>query len=48
MIKKVKGKYMVLSEKTGRRFGTYTSLKAAKKRLQQMEMFKHLGAKKRK
>ena len=46
MIKKVKGKYVVFSE-TGRKFGTYTSLKAAKKRLQQMEMFKHLGAKKR-
>jgi hypothetical protein len=47
MIKKIKGKYVVLSEKTGRSFGTYTTLAAAKKRLQQMEMFKHLGARKR-
>jgi len=47
MIKKVGGKYVVLSEKTGKSFGTYTSLKAAKKRLQQMEMFKHLGSRKR-
>ena len=46
MIKKVAGKYVVYAE-TGRRFGTYTSLAAAKKRLQQMEMFKHLGARKK-
>ena len=43
MIKKVKNKYVVLSETTGRRFGTYTTLKAAKARLHQMEFFKHLG-----
>jgi len=42
MIKKKGGKYVVLSEKTGRSFGTYKTLKEAKKRLQQMEMFKHL------
>ncbi|MBI2546733.1 hypothetical protein HYV81_06155 [Candidatus Woesearchaeota archaeon] len=42
MIKKVKGKYIVLSEKTGRRFGTYTSKKDAQKRLRQIEFFKHL------
>lgn len=47
MIRKVGGKYVVFSE-TGRRFGTYASRAAAKKRLQQMEMFKHLGSKKRK
>ena len=43
MIKKVKNKYMVLSESTGRRFGTYTTLKEAKARLRQMEFFKHLS-----
>lgn len=42
MIKKIKGKYVVLSETTGRRFGTYNSLKEAKKRLRQIEFFKHL------
>jgi len=42
MIKKIKGKYVVLSEKTHRRFGTYKTLKEAKERLRQMEVFKHL------
>mgnify|MGYP001578381556 CR=1 FL=1 len=42
MIKKIKGRYVVLSETTGRRFGTYTSKKAAEKRLRQIEFFKHL------
>lgn len=41
MIKRQKGKYIVLSEKTGRKFGTYNTLKEAKKRLQQIEFFKH-------
>ncbi|HEV8290069.1 MAG TPA: hypothetical protein VGQ00_03920 [Candidatus Norongarragalinales archaeon] len=41
MIRKIKGKYVVMSETTGRKFGTYTSLKAAKKRLRQIEFFKH-------
>jgi hypothetical protein len=41
MIKRIKGKYVVLSEKTGRKFGTYSTLKEAKKRLQQVEFFKH-------
>lgn len=45
MIKKKGGKYVVLSESTGRSFGTYKTLKEAKKRLQQMEMFKHLKKK---
>jgi len=45
MIKKIKGKYVVLSENTGRRFGIYTSLAAAKKRLRQVEFFKHLKKK---
>ncbi len=41
MIKKIKGKYVVLSESTGRRFGTYKTEKEAKKRLRQIEFFKH-------
>ena len=45
MIKKIKGKYVVLSETTGRKFGTYTSLKMAKKRLQQIEFFKRMKKK---
>ena len=46
MIKKVRGTYVVLSETTGRSFGTYATLAAAKRRLQQIEMFKHLGPRK--
>lgn len=42
MIKKIKGKYVVLSETTGRKFGTYKTKKEAVKRLQQIEFFKHL------
>jgi hypothetical protein len=45
MIKKVKGKYVVLSENTGRKFGTYKTLKEAKIRLRQVEYFKHLKKK---
>lgn len=40
MIRKIKGKYVVLSETTGRKFGTYKTKKEAKKRLQQIEFFK--------
>ena len=46
MIKKINGKYVVLSEKTGRRFGTYDTLEEAKKRLRQVEFFKHRDKKK--
>ena len=42
MIKKVKGKYAVLSETTGRSFGSYKTLKEAKRRLRQVEFFKRL------
>lgn len=42
MLKKKGSKWVVLSETTKRVFGTYGTKKAAKKRLQQMEMFKHL------
>lgn len=44
MIKKIKGKYVVLSETTGRKFGTYKTKKEAMKRLRQIEFFKHLKA----
>ena len=42
MIKKIKGKYVVMSEHTGRKFGTYDTKKEAEKRLRQIEFFKHL------
>jgi len=42
MIKKIKGKYVVMSERTGRKFGTYDTKKEAEKRLRQIEFFKHL------
>jgi len=41
MIKKIKNKYVVLNETTGRKFGTYKTLKEAKIRLRQVEFFKH-------
>ena len=44
MIKKIKGKYVVLSETTSRKFGTYKTKKEAEKRLKQIEFFKHLKA----
>jgi ribosomal protein S4E len=40
MIKKVKEGYRVLSE-SGRNMGTYPTKEEAKKRLQQIEFFKH-------
>jgi hypothetical protein len=42
MIKKIKGKYVVLSEKTGRSFGSYATKAEANHRLGQIEMFKHM------
>ena len=41
MIRKQRGKYVVLSEKTGRKFGTYDTKAEAEKRLRQVEFFKH-------
>lgn len=41
MIKKQGSKYMVVAE-SGRKMGTYKTKKEAKKRLQQIEFFKHL------
>ena len=46
MIKKIGGKYVVLSEHTGRKFGTYRTKKEAVKRLGQVEFFKHLKPRK--
>ena len=42
MIRKIGGKYVVLSETTGRRFGTYDTKAEAERRLRQIEFFKHL------
>ena len=42
MIKKIKSKYVVMSETTGRKFGTYRTKKEAEKRLRQIEFFKRL------
>jgi hypothetical protein len=44
MIVKRDGKYVVVSETTRRRFGTYDTLAEAKRRLRQIEFFKHLKA----
>jgi hypothetical protein len=44
MIVKRAGRYIVVSETTGRRFGTYDTLAKAEKRLRQIEVFKHLKA----
>src|SRR5207237_1085023 len=43
MIKKRGRKYVVLSEKTGRSFGTYDTKAEAEKRLRQVEFFKQGG-----
>jgi hypothetical protein len=42
MIVKRAGKYVVVSETTGRRFGSYDALAEAKRRLRQIEFFKQL------
>ena len=42
MIRKIGGKYVVVSETTGRRFGTYDTRAEAERRLRQIEFFKHL------
>jgi hypothetical protein len=42
MIVKRAGKYVVVSETTGRRFGTYDTRAEAERRLRQIEVFKHL------
>lgn len=45
MIKKIKDKYVVMSEHTGRKFGTYDTQEEAAARLRQVEFFKHLKKK---
>ncbi len=45
MIRRLKSGYRVLAE-SGRHMGDYKTLKEAKKRLQQIEIFKHLRMKK--
>ena len=47
MIKQIGHKWVVLSEKTGRSFGSYGTKKEAVVRLGQVEFFKHRAAKKR-
>lgn len=42
MIKKIGGRYVVVSETTGRRFGTYNTRVEAERRLRQIEFFKHM------
>ncbi|KKW45384.1 MAG: hypothetical protein UY96_C0023G0006 [Parcubacteria group bacterium GW2011_GWB1_56_8] len=42
MIKKIKSRYVVLSETTGKVFGRYRTKKEARIRLRQIEFFKHL------
>jgi hypothetical protein len=42
MIRRRGGKYVVVSETTGRAFGTYDTLAEAERRLRQIEYFKHL------
>lgn len=41
MIKKIKGKYVVLGETTDRKFGSYNTPEEAKKRLREVEFFKY-------
>ena len=41
-IRKEGSNYVVYSESTHRKFGSYKTKKEAQKRLQQMEFFKHL------
>jgi hypothetical protein len=38
------GRYVVVSETTGRSFGTYDTLAEARRRLRQIEFFKHRKA----
>jgi hypothetical protein len=42
MIKRINGMYVVFSEATGRRFGTYATRADAEDRRGQIEFFKHL------
>ena len=46
MIKKIGNQYRVVSHKTGRNLGTYSSRALAEGRLKQIQMFKPMGARK--
>lgn len=46
MIRKSKAGYTVVSHTSGRKFGTYRSKAAAKKRLAQVKMFKYMKRRK--
>lgn len=48
MIEKQGDKYVVKSEKTGRTFGSYDVIAAAKRRLAQIEAWKHMKGGKQK
>lgn len=45
MIKIIKGKYEVISKKTGRHLGVFDTLEEAKQRIREVEYFKHRGKK---
>lgn len=47
MIRKIKGKYVVLLERTKRVMGRYLTKKEAQKRLRQIDFFKHLKARRK-
>jgi hypothetical protein len=44
VIRRIGGKYVVLSETTGRRFGSYDTRGEAERRLRQIEFFQHAKA----
>ncbi len=48
MIKKTKGGYKLVSQKTGKNLGTAKSLEGIKKREKQVNYFKYLASKKKK
>jgi hypothetical protein len=48
MIKKTKGGYKLVSQKTGRNLGTAKTKAGIIKREKQVEMFKHMAANKKK
>ena len=46
-IRKEGSKYVIRSEKTGKKLGSYSTKEEAQKRLGQIEYFKHLKKKKK-
>ena len=48
MIRKIKGKWYVLSHTTGRTFGIYKTKKEAEKRLRQIKMFGEMAKRRKK